>query len=224
MAFPIDLSKLLDPSKIAQTALNVATGGLSNQLKSLTSEIFQSIVQKSGQRLGLSDSQVSKQADSVAKKYGEPSASTTTLAQSVQRFAGALGLTGTAAADFERKATDTINRFVDDQSKKLTQEASDRANGTGGSGSAASTKGGALGVLARIAEQLGKAADKIVNDMDKLSQQLGDTGKIDSNNMSKYNQQSSELNALGQLLKILTAALDQTLKAIGDAASTLARK
>jgi hypothetical protein len=85
----------------------------------------------------------------------------------------------------------------------------------------------------RIAQALGEMMDNKMNAMASKGEELGSLGKNDSmkkdgsfnaEGQSQYGKVSGEMQALGQELSILSQALSNTLKSIGEGSSTLARK
>ena len=96
--------------------------------------------------------------------------------------------------------------------------ASSTASGNQSSG-VASEGGGSI--LMKIAVALGRAMD---DKMEKMAEKSDAIGDLSDSEQSKYGELTGELTALGQELKMLTEALNNTLKSIGEAGSSLARK
>ena len=60
--------------------------------------------------------------------------------------------------------------------------------------------------------------------MANKTDEIGNLGTIDNSNQSKMGQLTGELQGLSQETNMLSTALSNTIKAIGEAGSTLARK
>ena len=95
--------------------------------------------------------------------------------------------------------------------------------GAGDGAAAVSSTGGAEGgmsLLMRIAVALGSAIDEKMKEMDKLAGELEGLSGEDEG----YGAKTAKMSALGQEMKMVSEALNNTLKSIGESASSLARK
>lgn len=115
------------------------------------------------------------------------------------------------------QAESTVDRVMD----LFNQELEEGWKKNGG-GSSRGAKGGSI--LMQIAMALGGNLDKKMTEMANTAEELGSLGKVDGKNQSRYGELSGRMSGLGQEVKILQEALNNTLKTIGDASSGLARK
>ena len=137
-----------------------------------------------------------------------------------------------------------VNNFAFALMVLMTENARDAAQGNGegqsnvqrggGAPSAASapadgtidlpvstSSSGGESILMKIAKALGAAMDE---KMEKMAETSDAIGKLDDDDNKGYGQLTAELTALGQELKMLTEALNNSLKSIGESGSILARK
>jgi hypothetical protein len=84
--------------------------------------------------------------------------------------------------------------------------------------------GGKGSLLMKIAIILGTVADQKMKDMASKADQIGKFGEVKGKNQAQYTKLTSEMQALGQEMNIVSQAASNVLKSIGEAASTLARK
>ena len=85
-------------------------------------------------------------------------------------------------------------------------------------GEGKSTKGDSF--LVALAKALGKVMDGKMGQMKAKTDELGGLDSKDS----KYGQLTAEIQALGQEMNMVSQALNNSIKSIGEAGSTLARK
>jgi hypothetical protein len=226
------IGNVFNPATIFGTMLGGPLGAiLAQALQQVVSQVVQEIIQKAGQQLGLPQQFIDMAQGAAAGSLGDTQGATRNLQEAISGFVGATGATGAAAGQANRETTDILQNFVDQQVREITQRAggqqSAAAGGAGGAGSAGQATagtGGARSVLMQIAMALGKVMDDRVDQMGAKARELEGMGKVDGDNMSTYNARSAEMSALGQELKIIGEALNNTLKAIGDASSALARR
>lgn len=250
------VKSLVNPMTLAQLAMGPA-GWASILAKAVVSAVAQQVIQQVGQKLGLPDGVINlaQQAFSAAAGGGNAlngggSAAlgglannfgrATSVADVVREFGPKAGLNLIEQAKIERQADDMVDNLVQqltrqnsDEAKKLSKKAEDKKSGGDGS----------KGFLMAIAEALGEAADKKMNQMWDLSQQIKDqtdqnTKFVDSlgskpsqkealqanNNQTKLGTLNSQFQAVTQELSILQNVISTSLKAIGEAQSTVARK
>jgi hypothetical protein len=218
------IGNVFNPATIFGSMLGGPLGAIIAQaLQQVVSQVVQEIIQKAGEQLGLPQQFIDMAQGAAAGAMGDAQGATRNLQEAIQGFVAATGATGAAAGNLQREATDSVQSFIDQQAAEMAravgQEASE-SNGSGG-GSAVNAKGS---VLMRIAMALGRAMDNKVDQMGAKATELESMGEITGKNTSKYNALSAEMSALGQELKIVGEALNNTLKAIGDASSALARR
>jgi hypothetical protein len=79
-------------------------------------------------------------------------------------------------------------------------------------------------LLMKLAILLGTIADQKMQDMATKADQIGKFGEVKGKNQGQYTKLTSEMQALGQEMNIVSQAASNVIKSIGEAASTLARK
>lgn len=210
---------LVNPTTLLQLAAGPA-GWASLAMQTLMSTVGKEIIQQLGQKLGLPESVISAAQTAFTAASGNPGAGS--LGQAVGGLSNAFGLAGAAAGQFQREALKQVTDFVQQQVEQMARAATEEGKEATGNKGGAGAKGGS--VLMRIALALGNAMDKKVDRMAAIADKLESMGEITGKNSSKYQALSAEMNALGQEMKIVGEALNNTLKSIGEASSTLARK
>lgn len=205
------------------TALGGPLGAMIAQaLQQVVSQVVQEIIQKAGEQLGLPQQFIDMAQGAAAGSLGDTQGATRNLQEAIQGFVGATGATGAAAGALQRETTDLVNNFINEQATNLARSAGQENSEARGAGTSATQGRGSI--LMRIAQALGAAMDNKVDAMAAKATELENLGEITGKNMSTYNKTSAEMSALGQELKIVSEALNNTLKSIGDASSALARK
>ncbi len=210
---------VMNPASLAQLAAGPA-GWASLAMQTLMSTVGKEIIQQLGQQLGLPQSLIDVAQTAFSQASGNPGAAN--LGQAVGDLGKTFGLAGAAAGQFEREAGKQIDSFIKQQVEQMARQATDESSESTGAKGTKGAKGGS--VLMRIALALGSALDKKVDKMAEIADKLEGMGEITGKNTSQYQALTAEMSALGQELKIVSEALNNTLKSIGEAASSLARK
>jgi hypothetical protein len=78
--------------------------------------------------------------------------------------------------------------------------------------------------MMKLAIVLGMLADKKSDDMMSKAKQIGQFGEVTQKKQGQFQQMNSELQALGQELGVLSQAMSNVIKSMGEASTTLARK
>ncbi len=218
-------------SMISQVALAAATGGTSliaSMAMQIVEQVAKQVIQQVGQQLGLPQS-------AISGALGAFDAATGNVGGAAQDFAGAAGALGgsigQAIANFSQAShsspvqqaqiSNDANNAVDNSTQRVMQQLQ---NGSMDATSGASD--GKDSFLVAFAKALGKSMDA------KMSKMMDISAKIDkatqSANADNKNpvtgQLSAELQGLGQEVSILSNAIANSIKSIGEAESTLARK
>ena len=197
-----------------QTTLAVETGGASllvtTALKQVGLSIGDAILQKIGQGLGLPQPVIDMAQAAFHAEAGDPGGVT----QNVQEAVDGLG----AAAGLSPSDTGELQRTADEGVQNAPDLANDLVNGFGDNDTAQAVKGKSL--LVALAIAMGKVADKKMQQMYADTQKLGDLKQGDKG----YASITGEVQALGQEISMISNALNNAIKSIGDAGSTLARK
>ena len=173
-------------------------------------------------------------ADTVAALIAGPNAGPAQLG-------GAMGLVNNFQGAVNNLAFQLLNSLLNDQrddvmkgtgggqqpgGKGAAGAGAAGAAGGGSAGGAASASGngsvsGSNSILMNIAMALGGVIDEKMKGMDEVATKLGN---LEKDNQQGYGQLTAEMTALGQEMKMVQEALNNTLKSIGEAASGLARK
>jgi hypothetical protein len=215
---------LVNPMTLMQLAAGPA-GWASLAMQTLMSTVGKEIIQQLGKQLGLPDSVISLAQTAFTAASGNPGAAN--LNQAISGLSDASGFAGVAAGQFQREMKNQVQDFVQQQVKQSTKDLMEDLAETVGNQKKGKNmplaKGGS--VLMRIAVALGEALDKKVDKMAANAEKLSELGEVKGDKESSaYQKLSAEMNALGQELKIVGEALNNTLKSIGETSSTLARK
>lgn len=216
---------VLNPATLLGTALGGPLGAIIAQaLQQVVSQVVQEIIQKAGDQLGVPQPFIDAAQGAFAQSIGDTAGGASNLQEAIGGLSSALGQTGAQAGDFQRQATDATSTFVDDMVRQINQNVNDEANERNGNGVSGGkgVKGGS--VLMKIALAIGSALDNKVDRMADIADELGSMGEVKGDEQSRYQELSAEMNALGQEMKIVAEALNNTLKSIGEASSALARK
>ena len=202
------LKSVINPATLIQLAMGPA-GWASLATKMLVSAVAQQVIQQLGQQLGLPQSiiNMAQTAFSAASgTQGMPS----TISDAVSQLAEQFNLSPSQQGEVQREAQTSTRRLVD-QLMESEEFKSARSGAKSGDS-----------ILMRIAIALGKLADDKMGKMDKLATQIGATK--DGKEQNKITEQGARLQALGQEMSILSNAMTNVIKSIGEANSTIARK
>jgi hypothetical protein len=236
-------SILTNPASLLQLAAGPA-GWASLAMQTLMSTVGKEIISQIGKQLGLPESIVSLAQNAFTAASGNSGASS--LGQGISGLSDAFGFKGALAGQFQREAKNQIQDFVQQQVNQATEKGGKRlvdtlmenedtksakyagkANKKGGgangaNGASPSNTTGSNSLLMTIALALGQAADKKLVRMGEIAKQIGATE--DGKNQNKITEMGAELQALGQEMSILSSALTNALRSIGEANSQIARK
>lgn len=217
---------VVNPATIAQLAMGPA-GWASLATRVIASAVGQQVIQQLGQKLGLPQGIINLAQNAFTAATGTQGFPNT-ISGAVSYLSGQMNLSPSQSGELARvaeRAYDPINSLVERMARKAGEE-----EGTAYSG-ATGGKGGS--VLMRIAQALGKLMDDKMNAMAAKGDQLGrlgnngaltKDGNFNAAGQSQYGKLSAEMGALGQELSLLSNALNNSLKSIGEAAAKLASK
>jgi hypothetical protein len=195
-------------SLVSQIALAAATGGtslaLQTALKAVVSSIATQVIQQLGEKLGLPQPIIDMAKNAFAAATGQNPGDIKSLAESIGQLGAATGGSPAEVGQANREANDIVDKMVESILKKV-------ASGSDEEGSSAGESR-----LVKLAKALGKLID---SKMDKMIE-IG--GKMDT--AKKQGSLSAELQAVGQELSMISNALNNAIKSIGEANTTLARK
>jgi hypothetical protein len=224
------MRSVINPMTLAQLAMGPA-GWASLAMKTIGSAIAQQLIQQIGQRLGLPQTTIDLAQAAFANASGQPGLVRQNIGEAVRGFTEQLDLRPSDAGQLQRelmstsdKSLENMNRIVERMARKLQDE-------EGEGGTAASSGSGS--VLMRIARAMGKLMDEKMNAMAAKGDQLGrlgndgaltKDGNFNAKGQSQYGKLTSEMQALGQELSMISQAVSNSLKSIGEASTTMARK
>lgn len=196
---------VVNPMSLAQLAMGPA-GWASLAMRTIGSAIGQQVIQQIGQRLGLPPAIVNLAQSGFAAATGTQGFPRS-INDAVSQLGSQFGLSAAQEGALSRSAKIDFNNLMRDVM---------------GSDEFKSAKsGGGRGFLERLAVALGKALDQKMNKAAALADQIGKQG---DSSQSKLGELNGKLSAVTQEIGILSQALNNTLKSIGEAQSTLARK
>ncbi len=204
------MKSIINPATLMQLAMGPA-GWASLAVKTIASAIGKELIQALGQQLGLPQGIIdfAKTAFSAASgTQGGPS----TIMDAVSQVAQQVGLSPVQQGQLQRSAQSSLNDMLANM-QESTDANSVKSRGVKGSGS----------FLEKIAIALGKVMDQKMNKMASLSDQISaQSGQKGSE--TQLGTLNGQLAATGQELGIISNAMNNAIKAIGEAETTLARK
>ena len=210
------LSSVIKPTNIA-LAMTGPAGWASIAMKTIGSAIGQQVIQQVGQKLGLPQSVVNA-AQTVFSAASGTRGLPTTIGGAVQQLAKQFNLSPSQQGNLERQSNVLLERFT-----KAALEGKTSAEEAG-----SASEGKADSFLVAFAKALGKAMDAKMNRMMDVSKNIDKETKEANLSGGKRSavvgEMSSELQALGQELSMISQAVANSVKSIGEASSTMARK
>lgn len=227
---------LVNPATLLQLATGPA-GWASLAMRTIGTAIAQQVIQQLGQKLGLPSSVINMAQQAFSATSGTGDLGQQTIREAVSNFAKQVNLSPRQQGQVERAANNAVDQLMQTalaDAKKFAGKGEKEAAAEGGKG----------GFLRAIAMALGQAADAKMNEMSELAGKIsaqasannnlvnGLNGKDPNGNQSAQLQNNStqlgSLNsmfqAVSQELSILQNVISNSLKTIGEAQSTVARK
>lgn len=200
---PLNVARsLVNPLTLAQVAMGPA-GWASLAMRTVGTAIAQQVIQQVGTRLGLPPAAINLAQQALSRTTGQPF-SANGLANSVEQFGRLFGSSAREIGQAQRQANDVVEKMVESILKRVRDGGSE---GEGGPGESR---------LMKLARAMGKLLD---SKMDKMIE-VG--AKMDK--AQKQGELSAQMQALGQELSMISNALNNTIKSIGESNTTLARK
>jgi hypothetical protein len=223
---------LVNPMTIMQLAAGPA-GWASIAMRAVGTAIAQQLIQQLGQQLGLPPAVINMAQQAFSAASGTGGLGQQSIAQAVSSVAEQLNLSPSQSGDLQRTADQSfsnMSKIMDQIVKKMAKGGKEEAEGGRGE------RSGSL--LMRIAQALGELMDQKMEQLANKADQLGrlgsekgntftdgaNKGGFNAQGQSQFGKLSAEVQALGQEIGYLSQAIAQTLKSIGEAASTVARK
>jgi hypothetical protein len=205
-----------------QGALGVMTGGASlmvtTALKTVMTAIGDQVLQQIGQKLGLPQGAIDLAQAAFHTAAGDPGGAVQNISEAAQGLGSAAGLSQFETGEIERQAFDGA-QFLRDQTLDQLQGGTDAEGKPRGKSALAGASGESF--LVKLAIALGSVVD---SKMDKMVAKAGEIDKAGSGGKSQTAKLTAELSALGQEVNMISTALNNAIKSLGESASTLARK
>ena len=214
----LSLNNLL--SAAAQVGLGAMTGGASlavtTALKGVMMAVGDQIIAQVGQQLGLPPAVIDMAQAAFHAEAGDMGGAVQDIGKAAQDLGQAAGADNFQTGQLQQQAQQGADEAAN---QALAQMQTDGMKQSGGSNDiAAATKGKSLLVAMAIA--MGSVADNKMKEMYNDTQKLANLKAGDKG----YAQLTGEVQGLGQEIGLITNALNNAIKSIGDGASTLARK
>jgi hypothetical protein len=228
-------------SLLTNVALGALTGGASLYLSigaQLMSQVAKAAIQQFGQQLGLPQPMIdvaqgafdaaSGNAAGAASEFAEASAG---FQQQIAQFASSLNLNPVQTGEFAGAANGAKEQFqsvADKMMQNFTKEAAEGKDENGDSRAAKrqsqlqAVSGESF--LVQLAVALGTAIDNKMEDMLDLAKNIDQKKKDDPSGGTDATLDSAKMQALSQEVSMMSAALTNSIKSIGEALSQIARK
>jgi hypothetical protein len=214
------LKSIINPATLMQLAMGPA-GWASLAMRTIGSAIAQQVIQQLGQRLGLPQGIINMAQQAFSAASGNPGGGVKSIAEAVAGFAAQFGLSAVEQGRLERAANNAVNNMMEAVGKPK-EEAEEE---TGGSW------------LVAMARALGKVMDakaqQIKDKSDSISKLAGNDIKKDSDgsmsaestkNQNKLSSETTLLQAYTQEMSMISNAAVNSIKTVGEAQTTIARK
>lgn len=208
-------SSIVNPSSLAMLAMG-PSGWAALAAQTVFSAVGQQAIQQIGQQLGLPQSLIDMGKAQFSASMGVQGGFDN-VHDAIANIGEQLNASPLEIGQAQSQAQTAVDDIVSGMIDRIRQQGEEQAEG-----GAAGGKGGSL--LMKIAVALGQLLDQKMTDMANKTDEIGNLGTIDNSNQSKMGQLTGELQGLSQETNMLSTALSNTIKAIGEAGSTLARK
>lgn len=178
--------------------------------KTLVSAVGQQVIQQLGDKLGLPQSMIDMAQAAFCQSCGDVKGVFKNYREAVDSIAQDANLSPFDRGNLERTAQDATRKLLD--SILESDEYRNAKNGGAAKGS----------IFMQIAVALGKLADKKMGEMASLANQIG--GIKDGKNANKVTELTGQMQAKGQEFGLLSNAMSNSIKSIGEGVTQLARK
>ncbi|MEJ2408376.1 MAG: hypothetical protein P8Y48_03310 [Novosphingobium sp.] len=202
----------INPLSIAQLAMGPA-GWASLAASTMFSSFGQQVIQQLGSSLGLPQPMIDMAQAGFAGTMGDYNGAFSNVNEAVEGLGSQIGMSLTDIASTQSSAQTAVDRMVSMITSRLRESGVDTSSAGTGEGS----------LLMKIAKALGELLDGKMTQMANVSDKIGSLGSS-SSNQSKLGSLTGELQGLSQETNMLSNALSTTIKSIGEANTTLARK
>lgn len=227
MPFNRIMGAVFNPINIAQVMMGPA-GWASLAMRTLGPQIAMNLIQRLGQQMGMAQPMIDLAQAAFANSIGQPGLMRQNINEAVLGFTQQMDLRPSEAGQLRRELQTSTDRsfaameqIVQNMAMRGLREEGEGAEG-GGS------------VLMRIARALGQLMDQKMGELATKADQLGRLGTqsgmrtrdggFNAAGQGRFGQLSAEVQALGQELSYLSQAVSSTIKSIGEASATVARK
>lgn len=197
------LKSVINPATLMQLAMGPA-GWASLAMKTIGTAILQQVIQQVGQQLGLPPAILNMAQQAFSAASGQPF-NPLGVAGAVEQFGQMINASPAEIGDAQRGANDVVKQMVDSILKRARDGGADEDGASGPQSR-----------LMKLAKAMGKLLDK------KMDQMIAVGDKMDK--ADKQGSLSAQMQALGQELGMISNALNNTIKSIGESNTTLARK
>lgn len=203
---------------VSQVALGALTGGTSiiaQMAMQIATQVASQVIEQVGQQLGLPQPIIDGAQGMLAATTGNPAlaaqefgSAADGVRQSIQDAGNAFNSSPSEVGQFQREVSDIV--------RDLVQQGTNSAEHQKGT---TSSKGDSF--LVALAKALGSVLDEKMTKMKDLADDMNQT---DNSDQSRLGSLGGELSAVGQEVKSLSEALNNSIKSLGEAQATLARK
>jgi hypothetical protein len=208
------MKSLVNPTNLLQLAMGPA-GWASIATRTLMTAVAQEVIQKVGEKLQLPSSVINMAQQAFSATSGTGALGQLDVDQAVSSLAKQFGLNPAQEGQLAREADDVVSKLVDSMIKKVRQ---------GGKEEASEAEGGSRGGESRLVA-LAKALGALIDN--KMGDIIDKSKALDADKANGGKQQatiSAEIQALSQEISFISNALNNSIKSIGEALSTLSRK
>lgn len=200
---------LVNPATLMQLAMGPA-GWASIAMRTVMTAVAQQVIQQVGQRMGLPQSVIGLAQQAFTAASGTGDLGKMTVANAVSQLGQQFGLSPKQEGELAREANDVVGKLVDSMLKKVRQSGKEESGSAEGESR-----------LVALAKALGSLIDKKMDDI------IAKSKALDADKANGGKQQatiSAEIQALSQEISFISNALNNSIKSIGEALTTMARK
>ncbi len=203
-----------------QGAMAAATGGTSlavtAALQGVMMAVGDQVIAQVGQQLGLPSAVIDMAQAAFHAEAGDTGGAVQDLGQAVGQLGQTTGADNFQTGELQQQAQQGADATANQALAQMQTDGMKQSSSS--TDIAAATKGKSLLIAMAIA--LGSAAD------DKMKEMFDDSTKLGSLKAGDkgYAQLTGEIQGLGQEISLITNALSNAMKSIGEGATTLARK
>lgn len=215
---PMNLAMLTTPAGWSMLATQTALRSFGNQLLTFAAnelgvspQILNAALSAYDGRAGFNLSSIDgvRDAGNFLQALQRGGASPIEIARAQRDFNEAVRDAKSEVKDFLQEQLGQMNRS--NERRKMERDMKSVLNGKGS-------------ILMKLAMIMGMVADQKLGSMMDKAKQIGAMGEIKGSNQAKFTQRNAELQALGQEFNIVSQAMTNIIKTVGDAQAVIARK